>query len=327
MGSPKDEEAKKQLDGVVNDVIKPAMERYQKAHAELKAAPNKLEAAIARHDDHLIDFESRALRKTTAEVGSLVDDLISAIAMLDEFAENPDLAGSKDAAARWVSGLGAARKDLEHSVQKVDHALAKAERALHDSQNRGGKLETAWAAVRAQVSSNVKMIEALSASMDKFSASALAAAKKLDGGMLEQERKGAAEADGMAQQWIGSTQEALAGFDRQLAALKPSADFKAIYPGERKGVDAQLADIKATAMAIRKQYTDISVLQVQYNFVKIAQSLGVPLDEAKKLAPALAQNDSAKLKALETLAKKHKLEGGPKELLAGLRKNGLVGRA
>jgi len=51
------------------------------------------------------------------------------------------------------------------------------------------------------------------------------------------------------------------------------------------------------------------------------------VEEAKKLAPALAQNDSAKLKALESLAKKHKLDGGPKELLAGLRKNGLVGRA
>ena len=326
MTTPKDEEAKKQLDEVIDSLIKPAMERYKKAHAQLAAAPNKLDAAIARHDVDLIDFESRALRKTTAEVGSLVDDLKYAITMLDDFAENPDLAGSKDAAARWVSGLGAAKKDLEHGVQKADHALAKAERALHDSINKGGKLEAAWAAVRAQVSSNLKMTEALSSAMDRFSAGALAAAKKLDGDVLEQQRKGASESDDMAQQWISSTQETLAEFDRQLAALKPGADFKAIYPGERQRVDAQLDEIKSTARAIRKQYTDISVLQLQYNFVKIAQALGVPVDEAKKLAPALAQNESAKLKALESLARKHKLEGGPKELLAGLRKNGLVGR-
>ena len=110
MTTPKDEEAKKQLDEVIDSLIKPAMERYKKAHAQLAAAPNKLDAAIARHDVDLIDFESRALRKTTAEVGSLVDDLKYAITMLDDFAENPDLAGSKDAAARWVSGLGAARR-------------------------------------------------------------------------------------------------------------------------------------------------------------------------------------------------------------------------
>jgi hypothetical protein len=327
MTTPKDEEAKKQLDSLVNDLIKPAMERYKKAHAQLAAAPNKLEAAIARHDVDLIDFESRALRKATAEVGSIVDDIKYAIMMLDDFAENPDQAGSKDAAARWVSGLGAARKDLEHGVQKADHALAKAERALHDSLNKGGKLEAAWAAVRAQAASNLKMTQALSTRMDQYSADALAAAKKLDGSALELQRKGASGSDAMAQQWISSTQELLADFDRQLAVLKPGADFKAIYPGDRKQVDAQLEDIKSTARDIRKQYTEISVLQVQYNFVKIAQSLGVPLDEAKKLAPALAQNDSAKLKALESLARKHKLDGGPKELLAGLRKNGLVGRA
>ena len=327
MTTPKDLEAKKQLDGVVDEQIKPAMERYKKAHAQLAAAPGKLDAAVARHDVDLMDFESRALRKTTAEAGSVVDDIKYAIAMLDEFAENPDLAGSKDAAARWVSGLGAARKDLEHGVQKADHALAKAERALHDSLNKGGKLEAAWAAVRAEVASNLKQIEGSTGAMDRFSADALAAAKKLDGNALELQRKGAAQSDDMAQVWISSTQETLAGFDRELAALKPGPDFKAIYPGERRQVDAQLEDIKSTAREIRKQYTEISVLQVQYNFVKIAQSLGVPLDEAKKLAPALAQNDSAKLKALESLAKKHKLEGGPKELLAGLRKNGLVGRA
>ena len=327
MTTPKDEEAKKQLADVVESQIKPAMDHYKKARAQLQAAPNKLDAAIARHDDHLIDFESRALRKTTEEVGGVVEDINSAIAALDEFAENPDLAWSKDAAAHWVSGLGAAKKDLEHSVQKADHALAKAERALHDSVNKGGKLEAAWATVRAQVSSNVKTTEALSTSMDKHSASALAAAKKLDGDALESERKGASDSDGMAQVMIDMTREALAAFDKQLAALKPSADFKAIYPGERQRVEAQLADLKSTAKQIRQQYTDISVLQVQYNFVKIAQALGVPVEEAKKLAPALAQNDSAKLKALESLAKKHKLDGGPKELLAGLRKNGLVGRA
>ena len=327
MGSPKDEEAKKQLDDLVEASIKPAMERYKKARTQLATAPNKLEAAIARHDVALIDFESRALRKTTEDVGSLVDDIKQVTGILNDFAENPDLAGSKDAAARWVSGLGAARKDLEHGVQKADHVLAKAERALNDSINRGGKLEAAWAGVRAEVSSNLKMVEALSAAMDKYSASALAAAKKLDGDVLEQQRKGASETDEMAQQWISTTQELLAAFDKQLAALKPSADFKAIYTRERQQADRQLEDIRFTARQLRQQYTDISVLQLQYNFVKIAQSLGVPLDEAKKLAPALAQNDSAKLKALESLAKKHKLDGAPKDLLAGLRKNGLVGRA
>ena len=327
MGSPKDEEAKKQLDDLVETRIKPAMERYKKARTQLATAPNKLDAAIARHDIALIDFESRALRKTTEDVGSLVDELKQVTGILNDFAENADLAGSKDAAARWVSGLGAARKDLEHGVQKADHVLAKAERALNDSINRGGKLEAAWAGVRAEVSSNLKMVEALSAAMDKYSASALAAAKKLDGDVLEQQRKGASETDEMAQQWISTTQELLAAFDKQLAALKPSADFKAIYTRERQQADRQLDDIRSTARQLRQQYTDISVLQLQYNFVKIAQSLGVPLDEAKKLAPALAQNDSAKLKALESLAKKHKLDGAPKDLLAGLRKNGLVGRA
>jgi len=327
MGSPKDEAAKKQLDDLVADSIKPAMERYKQAHAKLKTAPNKLDAAIARNEPELIDFEARGLRKTTEEVGSLVDDINNVIGMLNDFADDPDLAGSKDAAARWVTGLGAAKKDLQHGVQKADHALAKAEHAINAALKHGGKLETAWAGVRSQVSANLASSKVLSAALDRLEADARAAGKKLDGDALEVSRKSARENDEMIQIQIEMTQSLLAAFDKELAQFKPSADFKAIYTREHQRANDQLSEIKEIGKGIRGQYTAISVMQLQYNFVKIAQSLGVPLDEAKKLAPALAQNDSGKLKALDALAKKHKLEAAPKQLLASLRKDGLIGRA
>ena len=327
MGSPKDDEAKKQLDDLLDGQIKPLMERYKKVQPQLDKAHRKLDAAVDRHDNALIDFESRGLRTFTVEVGDIVSSVDEVIGMLADFAENPDLAGSKDAAARWVHGLGAAKKELAHGLQKADHSLAKGERALKEAVKHGGLLEAAWASTRAKVASDVKMMEALGVGMEKILDEAKAAAKKLDGDALAAARKRAADSDGLAPEWINEAQAAVADFEKQLAQLQPSADFKAVYPRERQRVEEQIADMRSVAQQLRQDYTTISVLQVQFNLVKIAESMGIPLEEAKKLAPALAQNDSAKMKALDAVAKKHKLDGGGKDLLASLRKNGLVSRA
>ncbi|MEO8310226.1 MAG: hypothetical protein ABI520_03550 [Caldimonas sp.] len=327
MGSPKDDAAKKELDDLLEVQVKPLMERYKKVQPQLDKAHRKLDAAVDRHDTALIDFESRALRAFTVEIGDIVTSVNEVIGMLADFADNPDLAGSKDAAARWVHGLGAARKDLAHGVQKADHSLAKAERAFKETVKHGGLLEAAWASVRAKVASDVKMVEALGVAMEKCSTEARAAAKKLDGDALASQRKGASESDGMAPEWIQDAQSVLADFDKQLAQMQPSADFKTIYARERQRVDEQVADMRSAAQQLRQDYIAISLLQVQFNFVKIAEAMGIPLEEAKKLAPALSQNDSAKMKALDAVAKKHKLDGGGKDLLASLRKNGLVSRA
>ena len=327
MGSPKDDAAKKQLDDLLETNVKPLMERFKKVQPQLDKAHRKLDAAVDQHDTAVIDFESRALRTFTVEVGDVVSSVDEYIGMLDDFAENPDLAGSKDAAARWVHGLGAAKKELAHGLQKADHSLAKAERALKEAMKHGGLLEAAWASVRAKVASDVKMVEGLGVAMEKSATEARAAAKKLDGDALAAERKRAMESDDLAQEWIKDAQSVLADFEKQLAQLQPSADFKIVYARERQRVNEQIADMRSMALQLRQDYAAISLLQLQFNFVKIAEAMGIPLEEAKKLAPALSQNDSAKMKALDAVAKKHKLDSGGKDLLASLRKNGLVSRA
>lgn len=323
MSSPQE-----QLKDLREGQVKTALDSYKNVHSALKTAHLKLAAATAKKEPQLIDFEARALREFTKKLGTIVDEVDEAVGMLDEFAEDPKLEAARDDAAKLVHSLGVVRKELAHWLEKADQLLALADKTMSDAVKRGGNLEAAWAGVRAKVAAAKKSVDGFDATMEKVMDDALAAGKALDGSKLAAAKDRAKDyGGGIADEFVKDAASQLAAFDKALATLKPSAAFKAVYTRERQRVAEMIDDMRETAKGLLKSYINISVMEMQFNFRKIAEALGMAPADAAKLAPALSQNDSAKLKALDAASKKHNLGVPAKDLLATLQKRGLVGRA
>lgn len=330
MGDPvKDKKALDELKQAVEYGIKPALKRYTDVRPRLKTGLVKLDAAVLAADSEVIAFEQRGVTAFKREVGSVIQSIDDAIDSLTHYADDPDYEAGQAQAAGHVRALGAAKKELALWVARATRHLSRADALLKKVVVRSGYVEAQWAKLGARVKELEGYAESRSSSMVTARGRAYDAAKSLDAAALEKARAWSYEiaGDGFLAGQIKEVKTALATFEADIKKVKPSAEFMNVYPGERNDANDRVAGAEATLRELLKVNKEITELKVKLDVRKIAETLGWPADVIEKIGPQLSQNDSAKLKALDSMAKKHAPDKSAKDLLAALQKRGLVSRA
>jgi hypothetical protein len=318
------------LDTLEKRVVKigeAAFKRIDEGTPKLKASAKKLtEALKSAESPDLIETLMRHLKlqvKPVAEGVALLDEVIKRLKEAENDEEMFELIADDMAEVMKIATdkLEKSRKDLREAKTLTD----KAEKAL---ESRGGDSTQAaeeWASTLGEFERVVGGAAKELPAWDAWEKEARAAVDARDKARLARNRKAIPKSELIDTVLGWPKGKPFVAFDKEFKFESLAKDLQDEISRDR--AKALLAYNKVLPLAEKKPaiYARVDALEIQPRDAKKALGvLGLPSGALAKLQAALDGPDAARAKALETLAKAHKVELSGKDAIAGLTKAGVL---